>query len=65
MADVPIQKLRETVDADRLIIEAAGVANMIAIGAGGMIKGTLMEADFRKALGLRDGELVSIPKDTR
>lgn len=45
-----------------LIDEAAAVANMIAIGAGGLIRGTLMEEDFRKALCLEPGELVNIPK---
>jgi septal ring factor EnvC (AmiA/AmiB activator) len=38
--------------------EAAIVANAIHAGAGAAIKGTLMEADFRKALGLKDGQLV-------
>ncbi len=50
---------------DKLAREASGVANMIAIGAGAMIKGTLMEKEFRDALGLKPGELVDIPKGTK
>jgi hypothetical protein len=46
----------------RLYEAAAGVANMIHIGLGGTIKGTLMEAEFRKALGLAKGELVDLPR---
>ena len=45
-----------------LIDQAAGVANAIAVGAGGMIQGTLMEAELREALCLKPGELVNIPK---
>lgn len=46
----------------RLVEAAAGVANAIHIGIGGMIKGTLMEQELRDALGLNDGMLVNIPK---
>lgn len=46
----------------QLIAAAAGVANAIHAGLGGMIKGTLMEQGLRDALGLRPGDLVNIPK---
>lgn len=45
-----------------LIQAAAGVANAIHAGVGGMIRGSLMEEDLRRALGLKSGELVNIPK---
>jgi len=45
-----------------IIEAAASVANAIHVGAGGMIKGTMMEDELRKALGLSKGELVNIPK---
>jgi hypothetical protein len=43
-----------------LIEEAAIVANAIHAGVGGLIKGTMMESEFRDALGLREGELVNV-----
>jgi hypothetical protein len=45
-----------------LVAAAAGVANAIHIGAGEMIRGTMMEDDLRKALGLKPRQLVNIPK---
>jgi hypothetical protein len=45
-----------------LLRAAAGVANAIHVGAGGMIKGSMMEDEFRKALGLQNGQLIVIPK---
>jgi hypothetical protein len=45
-----------------VVTRAAGVANAIHAGIGGMIKDTLMESDLRLALGLFAGELVNIPK---
>lgn len=44
----------------KLIEAACGVANAIEAGAGGLIKGTLMEADLRFALCLDDHQLVRI-----
>lgn len=42
------------------VLEAgAAIANAIAIGMGPMIRGTFMEADFRNALKLREGESVN------
>lgn len=49
-------------DFEELQIAAACVANAIAVGAGGCISGTLMEADLRKALRLAPGVLVDISK---
>lgn len=49
-------------DWDELQLAAACVANAIAVGVGGQIHGTLMEADLRKALKLSPGVLVDIPK---
>lgn len=46
---------------DELYLAASCVANMISIGAGGMIQGTLMEKEFRDALNLKPGKLVDIP----
>lgn len=43
-----------------LMREAAGVANAIHSGAGEHIAGSLMEADFRRALKLRKGEVVTV-----
>lgn len=43
-----------------LLREAAGVANAIQSGAGEHIAGSLMEADFRRALKLRKGEVVTV-----
>jgi hypothetical protein len=36
---------------------ALGVANALHVGTGAMIRGTMMEDELRKALGLKDGEL--------
>lgn len=64
MADIEFSQLvarfaRDKGSACELLEAAAGVANMIAVGAGAMIHGTLMETEFRKALGLKAGELVN------
>lgn len=47
---------------DKLRQASYAVANAIHAGAGGFIQDTLMEAEFRKALGLKKGELVGVPK---
>jgi hypothetical protein len=69
MVDITLNELYRRILANReapanLIDAAAGVANAIAVGAGGFIVGTLMEDEFRKALCLRRDELVNIPKPT-
>lgn len=69
MADITLNDLYRRILANpdgpaTLIDAAAGIANAIHVGVGGMIAGTLMEANFRKALCLRPGELVNIPKPT-
>ena len=43
--------------AKKLRHKALEVANAIHVGTGQMIAGTMMEDDFREALGLKDGEL--------
>lgn len=48
---------------NELKLAACCVANAIECGAGGMIKGTLMEKELRDALGLMPGEFVPIPKE--
>lgn len=70
MADITLNELYRRILANpdgpaTLIDAAAGVANAINVGAGGFIAGTLMEEEFRKALCLRRGELVNIPKPTQ
>jgi hypothetical protein len=67
VSDIDLIELYERLLRDReaprkLIDAAACVANAIAVGAGGMIQGTLMEADLRRCLCLKPGELVNIPK---
>lgn len=66
MSDIHINKVMSEFGEGRsiadLIKSAAGVANAIHVGIGGMIKGTMMEDDLRKALGLEHGQLVTIPK---
>lgn len=47
---------------DRLHEAACYVANAIATGAGGCIKGTLMEKELRDALWLKPGEMVDLPR---
>ena len=44
-------------DYDALRREALAVANAIHAGTAMMIRGTMMEDDLRKALGLKPGEL--------
>jgi hypothetical protein len=51
-------------DFRELLIAGYAVANAIHAGAGGMIKGTLMEKEFRDALALLPGELIDIKKLT-
>lgn len=46
----------------KLYWSAVCVANAIHAGVGGMIKGTLMEQEFRDALRLLPGELRDVPK---
>jgi len=42
------------------VLEAgAALANAIAMGMGPMVRGTFMEADFRNALKLKEGETVN------
>jgi hypothetical protein len=63
--DVHIEDLERRLwarDWPKLIRAAAGVANMIAIGCGGMIKVTMMEDEFRNALSLAPDELITLPK---
>lgn len=48
---------------EQLRLAACCVANAIECGVGGMIKGTLMEKEFRDAIGLKPGEMVPIPRD--
>lgn len=68
MADIDLREVIERLvdrpgsDMVRLVEAAASVANAIHVGAGGMIKGTMMEDELRKALGLEKGQLVNIPK---
>jgi hypothetical protein len=68
MADISILEVCEQLvdrpgpNMVRLIEAAASVANAIHVGAGGMIQGTMMEDELRKALGLKKGQLVNIPK---
>ena len=47
---------------ERLRLCAYAVANAIHVGVGAMIQGTMMENEFRAALGLKEGEIVEIPK---
>src|SRR5690348_8186049 len=48
------------------VLEAgAALANAIHVGMGPMIRGTFMEADFRNALKLRDGESVNFRRNGR
>lgn len=66
MSDIHIDDLMKEFGEGRsiadLIRSAAGVANGIHVGIGGMIKGTMMEEEFRKALGLEHGQMVILPK---
>jgi len=68
MSDIHINDVMSGFGQGRSIAEliktAAGVANAIHAGIGGMIKGTMMEDEFRKALGLEDDQLVTLPKST-
>lgn len=65
MSDIELKQVAEHVarynSTARLIEAAAAVANAIHIGAGGMIKDSMMEQDLRDALVLKRGELVNIP----
>ena len=69
MSDIHINQVMNEFGEGRSIAElikcAAGVANAIHAGIGGMIKGTMMEDDLRKALGLTTGQMVTIPKPSR
>jgi hypothetical protein len=62
--DIPLTQVQKHVIQNgrlsELVEAAATVANAIQIGAGAMIVGSLMEADLRKALGLKKGELVNV-----
>jgi hypothetical protein len=66
MADIPLVDVRQYVIDEcklRELVEAAAcVANAIHGGAGGFIKATLMERELRDALGLKDGQMVNIPR---
>lgn len=66
MADVSLGELRRRwtrKGQERVLLNAAAsVANAIHVGAGGMIQGSMMEKEFRDALGLQTGEMVFIPK---
>ena len=67
MSDITIDDIYRRIlrnpDGPATLIEAAAcVANSIAVGTGGMIGGTLMEADLRKALCLEPGELVNFSR---
>jgi TctA family transporter len=69
MSDINLTQVEEFVarygTSQKLIEAAAAVANAIHIGAGGMIKGSLMEQELRDALLLKRGELVNIRQGTR
>jgi hypothetical protein len=45
-----------------VIRAACAVANAVHAGLGPMIKGTMMEDELRKALCLRPGDLVNLPR---
>lgn len=67
MADVSLNELYRRIlknpDGPATLIDrAAAVANAIHVGAGAMIKDSMMEQDLRDALCLRYGEFVNIPK---
>lgn len=66
MADIELYEVDNHVllrkQESEVIKAAASVANAIHVGVGGMIKGSLMEHELRAALGLKDGDLVNIPK---
>lgn len=66
MSDVPLHDVSNHVflqkKEEALVEAAASIANAIHIGVGGMIRGTMMEDELRKALGLVKGDLVNIPK---
>ena len=69
VTDIELSELhayfRDGASLARLIEAAAGVANAIQVGTGALIRGTLMEREFREALGLNPGEMVNIPKPKR
>lgn len=67
MADVELNRVVHFIERDprnleQLVDAAASVANALHVGLGSCIAGTLMEQCLRDALGLKDGELVNIPK---
>lgn len=57
-----LRNIERTGNWREVVASAAGIANAIHVGMGAMIKGTMMESEFRLALGLSAGELVNIPK---
>ena len=69
MSDVSLEDLRARViygtNFRDLIDVAAVIANAIHVGAAGMIRGSMMEEELRKALCLDPGELVNVPKEER
>jgi hypothetical protein len=66
MADIELHDIDNRIlmaeGESEVIKAAASVANAIHAGLGACIKGTMMEDELRKALGLKNGDMVRIPR---